>query len=221
MDVVPSKEMNDEFNEILEVLEVSDDDLVGGNDVVEGGGVGEGIVVDCDERVEREDGVVEDKGMEDGDEDMGDDFYGFSDEDRDWNEHNYQFDDNEGDATDDEVSKAPNAPKRLKANYFDSSNFGKEPYLGLQGEMILEEKMIFSNVDAFRAALRDYTVRTDFKLVRDKNEKARITAHCSAKGCPWRIHASPLPDGITYKIKKLTGEHNCTRIVQNCDATAP
>ncbi|KAH7860159.1 hypothetical protein Vadar_010052 [Vaccinium darrowii] len=244
VDVVPSKEIV-EFNKILEVFEVSDNDLVGGNDVVEGGGVGEGIVVDCDERVEREDGVVEDNEMEDGDEDVGDDFYGFSDEDRDWNEYedeheegddddvsldeeevssdddaisNYQSDDNEGNASDNEVS---NAPKRLKANYFDSSNFGKESYLGPQGEVILEEKMIFSNVDAFRAALRDYTMRTGFKLVRDKNEKARVTAHCAAKGCPWRIHASPLPDGITYKIKKLTGEHNCTRIVQNGDATAP
>lgn len=226
VNVVPSTEMNAEFNKILEVLEVSDDVV---------------------ERVEREDGVVEDKEIEYGDEDVEDDFYGFSDEDRDWNEHeddfygddddvsldeeeissdddaisNYQSDDNEGNASDDEVSKAPNAPKRLKANYFDSSNFGKEPYLGPQGEVILEEKMIFSNVDAFRAALRDYTVRTGFKLVRDKNEKARVTAHCAAKGCPWRIHASPLPDGITYKIKKLTGEHNCTRIVQNGDATAP
>ncbi|KAH7864667.1 hypothetical protein Vadar_032377 [Vaccinium darrowii] len=183
------------------------------------------------------------------DEEVEDEYYGFSDEDREWNEDeeheehvsdgeisldeeevtsdddalsNYQSDDNKGNyESDDDASKGPKASKALKANYFDSICFGKEPYFGPEGEVILEEGMIFNNVDSVRAALRDYTVRTGFKIVREKNEKARVIAHCATKGCPWRIHASPLPDGITYKIKKLRSEHNCSRIVKNSDATSP
>ncbi|KAA8544402.1 hypothetical protein F0562_022414 [Nyssa sinensis] len=44
-----------------------------------------------------------------------------------------------------------------------------------------------------------------FKLERDKNEKNRVTAHCGIKGCKWRIHASTLPDRVTFKIKIVGG----------------
>ncbi|KAL7195141.1 hypothetical protein ACSBR1_035374 [Camellia fascicularis] len=86
--------------------------------------------------------------------------------------------------------------------------------------MVLENGMIFVNVNNFRAALKDYTVETGFKIVRDKNEKSMITAHCSADGCPWRIHASPLLDGITYKIKTLIPQYICSRLNQNTKATS-
>ncbi|GFY97440.1 hypothetical protein Acr_11g0017460 [Actinidia rufa] len=36
----------------------------------------------------------------------------------------------------------------------------------------------------------------------------------------WRIHASPLPEGITYKIKSLCGDHRCVRTVRNAEATS-
>ncbi|KAL7194172.1 hypothetical protein ACSBR1_034561 [Camellia fascicularis] len=51
------------------------------------------------------------------------------------------------------------------------------------------------SLNSFKAALKDYTVETGFKIVRDKNEKSRVTAHCAAEGCPWRINASLLLDG--------------------------
>ncbi|KAF7140647.1 hypothetical protein RHSIM_Rhsim06G0119600 [Rhododendron simsii] len=103
---------------------------------------------------------------------------------------------------------------------FDTSYYGKEPYVDCEREVVLEEKMIFADVDAFRAKLRDYTVEKGFKIVRDKNEKPRVTAHCDVEGCPWRIHASPLPDGITYQIKTYTPEHTCTRVNHNEDANS-
>ena len=105
-------------------------------------------------------------------------------------------------------------------NLVDANYSGKEPYSNEKGQIVLEQGMIFPNVDGFRAALRDYTVETGFKIVRLKNEKARVTAKCGAEGCPWRIHASPLPDGITYKIKTMQAEHTCSRQNHNTEATS-
>ena len=80
--------------------------------------------------------------------------------------------------------------------------------------------MIFTDVNSFRESLRDYTVQQGFNIVRVKNEKSRVTAHCAAESCPWRIHASPLSDGVTYKIKTLVSEHTCSRIIKNTEATS-
>lgn len=206
-----TKGVNVESSKVAKVVELSDDEGVeeGGNVEYDGG-------VNCE-----------------GDEEVEDEFYGFSDKDRVWNEDeegstyddalsNYGSDDNEGKYdNDNDATKDLTVLKALKSNYFDSSYFGKEPYFGPEEEVILEEKMLFTNVDSFRASLRDYTMRTGFKIVRDKNEKARVTAHRATKGCPWRIHASPVAEGISYHIKTLRGEHNCSRIVQNDDATSP
>ncbi|KAF8408354.1 hypothetical protein HHK36_007503 [Tetracentron sinense] len=84
----------------------------------------------------------------------------------------------------------------------------------------LEVGMLFGNVTEFREALRDYIIQEGFEIVRDKNEKARVTAHCSGEGCLWRIHASPLPDGVTYKIKTFQSEHTCVRATKNTNATS-
>ncbi|KAL7254013.1 hypothetical protein ACSBR1_008380 [Camellia fascicularis] len=116
-----------------------------------------------------------------------DDFFGFSDEDLDWNEN----------------VDAENESGSTSSEYVLSQDDGLEPYLNPKGEVVLEKGMIFANVNSFRASLKDYIVETGFKIVRDKNEKSRVTTHCAAEGCPWRIHASSLLDGITYKIKAL------------------
>lgn len=124
------------------------------------------------------------------------------------------------DEFDGKVDWIDNVEIRYPANQFDSTYSGKQPYLNQEGEVILEKGMIFLDVHSFRARLRNYRVQTGFKIVRDKNEKARVTAHCAAKRCPWRIHASPLLDGITYKIKTLVPNHTCSRINQNSEATS-
>ncbi|KAF7113214.1 hypothetical protein RHSIM_RhsimUnG0149100 [Rhododendron simsii] len=166
--------------------------------------------------------------------------YGYNDEDDDWNldrEGEVKSDDggrlmveisgvDDGELSDyqsgdDEGNMSSGSDEGTEhGTGFDTSYNGKEPYVDCEGEVVLEEKMIFANVDAFRAKLRDYTVEKGFKIVRDKNEKARVTAHCDVKGCPWRIHASPLPDGITYQIKRYTPEHTCTRVNHNEDANS-
>ncbi|KAF7146599.1 hypothetical protein RHSIM_Rhsim04G0200600 [Rhododendron simsii] len=166
--------------------------------------------------------------------------YGYNDEDDDWNldrEGEVESDDggrlmveisgvdDEGlsdyQLGDDEGNMSSGSDEGTEhGTGFDTSYNGKEPYVGCEREVVLEEKMIFPDVDAFRAKLRDYTMEKGFKIVRDKNEKARVTAHCDVEGCPWRIHASPLPDGITYQIKTYTPEHTCTRVNHNEDANS-
>ncbi|GFY97434.1 hypothetical protein Acr_11g0017400 [Actinidia rufa] len=53
-----------------------------------------------------------------------------------------------------------------------------------------------------------------------------VTAQCvcggvwGGGGCQCRIHASRLPDGITYKIISLCGDNTCVRTVRNAEATS-
>lgn len=74
----------------------------------------------------------------------------------------------------------------------------------------LEAGMVFVDVKAFREALQQFVVEGGFDIIRLKNEKSRVTAICAAKGCTWRIHASPTPDGKTYIIKTYESTHMCS-----------
>ncbi|KAL7177397.1 hypothetical protein ACSBR2_030704 [Camellia fascicularis] len=126
-------------------------------------------------------------------------------------------------STDDDLDDEPICrPKRRDFNgkQFHTPYDDKEPYLNPKGEVVLEKGMIFTDVNNFRASLKDCIVETGFKIVRDKNEKSRVTAYYATEGCPWRIHVSPLPDGITYKIKTLVPQHTCSRLNQNTKATS-
>ena len=67
--------------------------------------------------------------------------------------------------------------------------------------------------------LRDYVVQECFKLIRDKNEKTRVTCHRRNDCCNWRIHASPLLDGVTFKIKTLNETHSWMRDSNSVEAT--
>ncbi|PIN16603.1 hypothetical protein CDL12_10742 [Handroanthus impetiginosus] len=59
--------------------------------------------------------------------------------------------------------------------------------------------MKFRNAAVFREALRDNCVRHGYDLDYIKNENARITAKCKNEGCTWRMHASPIIGGPTFK----------------------
>ena len=47
------------------------------------------------------------------------------------------------------------------------------------------------------------------------NDKNRVTCICESRGCTWRIHASELPDGVSFKIKTLRGTHVCSKTEKN------
>lgn len=70
--------------------------------------------------------------------------------------------------------------------------------------------MIFDDVSSFRKALYEYSIEWGFELIRDKNEKVRMTAHYGYEGCEWMVHASPMPDG-SFKVKTCVPNHTCVR----------
>ena len=37
--------------------------------------------------------------------------------------------------------------------------------------------------------------------------------------CSWRIHASIMPDGVTYQVRTIKGKHYCKRLLDNPAAT--
>ena len=76
-----------------------------------------------------------------------------------------------------------------------------------EGLIRLENGMVFTNVNEFREALRDFAIQERFELVRVKNDKARVTAHCVSDGCPWRIYAAITPNEVTFRIKTYDSQH--------------
>ncbi|KAL0352266.1 UNVERIFIED_CONTAM: hypothetical protein Scaly_1615300 [Sesamum calycinum] len=64
----------------------------------------------------------------------------------------------------------------------------------------LEKGMVFVNINAFRKTLKEFVIQEGFKIMRMRNEKTRVTGHCSVKDYPWRIHASPLADDESESI---------------------
>lgn len=58
----------------------------------------------------------------------------------------------------------------------------------------------FPNIIAFRKAIRHYAVSVGFEFARLKIDKTRFIAHCAAKGCSWRIHASTIYDKKTIEV---------------------
>ena len=62
--------------------------------------------------------------------------------------------------------------------YLDGAYIGKIYDESDKGKITLERGILFAIVDAFREVLRDYVVQEGFKIVRIRNERARITAMC-------------------------------------------
>ncbi|KAK4411848.1 hypothetical protein Sango_0257800 [Sesamum angolense] len=58
-----------------------------------------------------------------------------------------------------------------------------------------------------------------FKVMRMRKKK-RVTAHCSVRDCPWRVHASPLADGVTFQVKTYVPNHTCVRSDPTKEASA-
>ena len=51
-----------------------------------------------------------------------------------------------------------------------------------EGSIRLENVMVFTNVNEFREALRDFAIQEGFELVKVKNDKARVIAHVPVMG---------------------------------------
>ncbi|XP_059668500.1 uncharacterized protein LOC132313647 isoform X1 [Cornus florida] len=136
------------------------------------------------------------------------------DDDGDSRLSDYNSNDSEGNFSDSSLEiegKTVNIHKYIK---------GKRFRYGDNGKIELEKALLFDDVNHFRKVLRKYAVQKGFRLVRNKNEKARVTAHCGNEGCNWRIRGTPLVDKVTYKIKTLAPDHTCVRVNKLKDVTS-
>ncbi|MQL93095.1 hypothetical protein Taro_025737 [Colocasia esculenta] len=57
--------------------------------------------------------------------------------------------------------------------------------------------------------LTNYAVHRGFDWFYIKNDQSRVTARCKGQGCPWRVHASMLGDGLDFAIKTMNNVHTC------------
>lgn len=69
----------------------------------------------------------------------------------------------------------------------------------------------FSDVKAFRTAIKEVVIAQHFELRIIKSDLIRYIAKCAAEGCPWRIRAVKLPNAPTFTIRNLGGTHTCGR----------
>ncbi|CAK9180716.1 unnamed protein product [Ilex paraguariensis] len=84
--------------------------------------------------------------------------------------------------------------RKRKSKVYDTFEYETEFLVenGGNSDWNLCKGMFFENVDLFRDALRDYIIKKGIKVIRKKNERARVTVHCVVARCKWRIYASLL-----------------------------
>jgi hypothetical protein len=138
-------------------------------------------------------------------------------------EHDYSLDegsdaeidmdegDNSTSGSDVEKPQISNIVKNVKGKKFEYDDNGK---------IHLQRSQLFFDVNEFRDVLRDYIIQESFDILRVKNEKSKVTAICASEGCPWRIHASPAPDGVAFMIKSYEPKHTCIRRSEKTNATS-
>ncbi|KAM6541562.1 hypothetical protein CsatB_006009 [Cannabis sativa] len=73
----------------------------------------------------------------------------------------------------------------------------------------------FSDVKAFRNAIKEAAIAQHFELRIIKSDLIRYFAKCATEGCPWRIRAVKLSNAQTFTIRSLEGTHTCGRNAHN------
>jgi hypothetical protein len=104
--------------------------------------------------------------------------------------------------------------------YSDRGFKGKIFAREFDGKVKLEVEILFADGNEFITALRDFVTQEGFEIKRIKNEKVRVTARCFTDGCCWRIHPSPAPDELTYKIKPYSQSQYRIRTTKNSNDTS-
>ncbi|KAL4284901.1 hypothetical protein GQ457_16G025860 [Hibiscus cannabinus] len=74
--------------------------------------------------------------------------------------------------------------------------------------------MIFKDFDELKNACKQYSLVNHLGINFKHNDRDRLNVRCK-EGCPFRIWASKMPDGITVQIKSIVSEHNCSRVFEN------
>ncbi|KAL2930197.1 Copper-exporting P-type ATPase [Bienertia sinuspersici] len=78
------------------------------------------------------------------------------------------------------------------------------------GKIEIRPWQIYTDKQHLRDVVRDYCIQSGFSIVVEKANNQIYTARCSDETCFWRLHASRLPDGVTWAIKSIqNAEHTC------------
>ncbi|KAI0496403.1 hypothetical protein KFK09_022719 [Dendrobium nobile] len=77
--------------------------------------------------------------------------------------------------------------------------------------LIMGVGQAFDSSKEFREVLHKYAIAKGFVYKFIKSEGPRVTVVCSAKDCPWRIHASKSSANQDFTIKKMNDVHTCER----------
>ncbi|PIN07820.1 hypothetical protein CDL12_19603 [Handroanthus impetiginosus] len=64
----------------------------------------------------------------------------------------------------------------------------------------MKECLKFANVDVYRKAFKDWSVRHGYQFDYKKNERNRVTAVCAHENCKYRIHASVIQGGPVFMV---------------------
>ncbi|KAK4390030.1 hypothetical protein Sango_2066300 [Sesamum angolense] len=148
-------------------------------------------------------------------------------------DENISEDESVGEDSGDELSDYK-SDDHCEPNNFSDSEFEDDPLHGSlnrdactlpcqTGQKVkLEKGMVFVDINAFRKVLKEFVIQEGFKVMRMRNEKKkkRVTSHCSVKDCPWRVHVSPLADGVNFQVKTYVPNHTCVRSDPTKEASA-
>ncbi|CAI8613823.1 unnamed protein product [Vicia faba] len=70
--------------------------------------------------------------------------------------------------------------------------------------------MYFTSKDDIKEEIYSYAVQNGRALNTIKNDKKRMRVRCK-EGCEWEVYFSKLLNEETWKIRKVTDNHNCSR----------
>lgn len=91
----------------------------------------------------------------------------------------------------------------------------------LNGSVSLKVGNTFESVALLKEVMVKYAIQEGFELNRIKNDGVKYTCCCVNPKCTWKLHASSMVDGITFKIRYIKGKHDCQIKSFNKDATSP
>ncbi|KAK8589913.1 hypothetical protein V6N13_088717 [Hibiscus sabdariffa] len=74
---------------------------------------------------------------------------------------------------------------------------------------------IFRDAAQFKTALKDHSLRKQFKYRYKKNEQVRVRAKCAANGCHRVILASRHGNDNSFRVKTYFPEHSCSPTTHN------
>jgi hypothetical protein len=64
----------------------------------------------------------------------------------------------------------------------------------------IEVGITFGDGNNFKKAIRQYAIKGEYEIAAPYSEATRYRGYCKAERCKWRIHASQLQDGRTWKV---------------------